>query len=239
MENYICINGKTAELTDEQLRKLGLVSSCKNGTLNGLSWDEIKEMARDKSKRGSIGLHDVKEFRIGNEEVAAEIIGFDHDGDGTITFALVDCMEEDHRMNRDWFNEGGWHCCEMRKYLNNDVYSGLPEDLRAAIASCVKDTGIGAAIDGKIASHDKLFLFSEAEVFGETRFSVDGEGTPYEGFQDIESRIKRDIDGDASIWWLRSPSGSIATNFCGVTSSGTANGYGASAANGVAFGFVI
>ena len=46
--------------------------------------------------------------------------------------------------------------------------------------------------------------------------------------------------GNGTWWyWLRSPYGSYSARFCYVISSGYANYTGASAANGVAFGFCL
>lgn len=126
----------------------------------------------------------------------------------------------------------------MRKWLNDEVFNELPDELKAVIKPVTKITGIGAGIkDEKIASKDKLFLFSQVEVFGHNRFSVAGEGTQYEGFK--KGAKKLDSDGEASPWWLRSPCGSNAAGFCGISSGGAACGYGASYSLGVAFGFVV
>ena len=61
-----------------------------------------------------------------------------------------------HRMNKEWTNEGGWLACDMRRYLNEEVIALLPDALIAAI----KPRKFGK-------EEDKLWLFSEMEVFGE------------------------------------------------------------------------
>lgn len=83
---------------------------------------------------------------------------------------------------------------------------------------------------------DKLFLLSEIEIFGSVRYSKSGEGTQYDYYKAGNSTVKK-YNGGAGAWWERSPGGSYSTSFCGVYSGGGADYYGASFANGVAFGF--
>ena len=229
MKNYLCINGEKAELTAEQMRLLG-ITEC------GYTWEQIAGIAKEGKARDVFSIGQRFAIKIDGHDAEAEIIAFDHDEPNSITFALVNCFA-DHRMNHEWFNAGGWHCSEMRKWLNDEVFNELPDELKAVIKPVTKITGIGAGIkDEKIASKDKLFLFSQVEVFGYNRFSVAGEGTQYEGFKKNGAK-KLDVDGDASTWWIRSPYGSYATHFCIVASGGAANGNYASASAGVAFGF--
>ena len=104
-----------------------------------------------------------------------------------------------HRMNKDWTNEGGWLACDMRRYLNEEVIALLPDALIAAI----KPRKFGE-------EEDKLWLFSEMEVFGEHDWTENDpdRGFQFEYFKDRRNRIKVDEDGDASWWWGRSPNGS-------------------------------
>lgn len=104
-----------------------------------------------------------------------------------------------HRMNKDWTNEGGWLACDMRRYLNEEVIALLPDALIAAI----KPRKFGE-------EEDKLWLFSEMEVFGEHDWTENDpdRGFQFEYFKDRRNRIKVDEDGDALWWWERSPYGS-------------------------------
>ena len=231
MKNYLCINGKQTELTAEQMRQLGIQPE-KNYT-----WDEISRIAREGRARDVFSVNQRLTIQIYGENAEVEILGFDDDGENTITFGLVNCFTN-HQMNHDWFNAGGWHCCEMRKWLNADVFNMLPAELRKVIGTVCKRTGIGAGLKGeRVTSEDKLFLFSQVEVFGHNRFSEADEGEQYEGFKN--GCKKADNAGDASRWWLRSPDAAGATAFCIVASDGTAYSAGASASLGVAFGFVV
>lgn len=135
-----------------------------------------------------------------------------------------------HRMNKEWTNEGGWLACDMRRYLNEEVIALLPDALIAAI----KPRKFGK-------EEDKLWLFSEMEVFGEHDWTENDpdRGFQFEYFKDRRNRIKVDEDGDAYWWWERSPGGSGSSYFCNVHGNGSADISGASNTSGVCFGFYI
>ena len=97
-----------------------------------------------------------------------------------------------HRMNEDWTNEGGWLACDMRCYLNKEVIALLPDELVAAI----KPRKFGK-------EEDKLWLFSEMEVFGGHDWTENDpdRGFQFEYFKDRRNRIKVDEDGDVSWCW--------------------------------------
>ncbi len=118
----------------------------------------------------------------------------------------------------------------MRRYLNKEVIALLPDELVAAI----KPRKFGE-------EEDKLWLFSEMEVFGEHDWTENDpdRGFQFEYFKDRRNRIKVDEAGGASWWWERSPRGSSSYNFCNVNSNGNAGGSGAGNTSGVCFGFYI
>ena len=135
-----------------------------------------------------------------------------------------------HRMNEDWTNKGGWLACDMRRYLNEEVIALLPDELVATI----KPRKFGE-------EEDKLWLFSEMEVFGDHDWTENesDRGFQLEYFKDRRNRIKVDEDGDASWWWERSPNGSSSYSFCVVYGSGYAGIDSANFTSGVCFGFYI
>lgn len=134
-----------------------------------------------------------------------------------------------HCMNKDWTNKGGWLASDMRRWLNSKVLALLPDELLAAI----KSRKFGD-------EEDKLWLFSEVEIFGEHIWGAGDEGDKqFEYFKDRRNRIKTDEDGAANWWWERSPIGSNSVNFCSVNSYGDASNNVASNTYGVCFGFYI
>lgn len=148
--------------------------------------------------------------------------------DGVI--GLKDCLREEYRINDDWTNEGGWEATEMRRYLNAEIFALLPDDLQAII----KPRTFGS-------ERDKLWLFSEVEIFGEQDWTEkeDDRGTQFEYFKNPANRIKCDKDGNATWWWERSPTANCPAAFCRVDSDGDAGSYVTSSARGVCFGFFI
>lgn len=136
-----------------------------------------------------------------------------------------------HCMNEKRVNTGGWLKSDMRRYLNETVIALLPDDMRTVI----KRRRFGA-------EEDLLWLFSEMEIFGEhdwTEHDPD-RGFQFEYFKDPRNRIKLDEDGDAYIWWERSPYAGHSSSFCCVGHYGGVGSYGANnSEGGVCFGFYI
>lgn len=135
-----------------------------------------------------------------------------------------------HCMNEDWTNKGGWLACDMRRWLNSEVLALLPDELLAII----KPRKFGD-------EEDKLWLFSEMEIFGEHEWTENDpdRGFQFEYFKNPANRIKVDEDGDANWWWERSPGASDSSSFCLVNSSGCAAYFNAYFTYGVCFGFYI
>lgn len=135
-----------------------------------------------------------------------------------------------HCMNEDWTSKGGWLACDMRRWLNSEVLALLPDELLAVI----KPRKFGD-------EEDKLWLFSEMEVFGDHSWTENDpdRGFQFEYFKDRRNRIKTDEDGAAGWWWERSPGGSNSYSFFRVSSGGNAGLNGANSTSGVCFGFYI
>lgn len=143
---------------------------------------------------------------------------------------LKNCLARKHYMNKIPTNNGGWIKCGMRRYLNEEIFDLLPDDLQKIIKS---------RAFGK--EQDKLWLFSEVEIFGEQN-SIEKEnncGTQFEYFKNPSNRVKCDIHGNSMWWWERSPRTAFSTSFCFVYNSGTINSGYANGSYGVCFGFYI
>jgi hypothetical protein len=147
-----------------------------------------------------------------------------------------DCLSQKGRMNTSNTNTGSWNGCAMRADLNNKYYNALPATFR----SCLKQFNVITAqtYNGSTnqTSQDYISLFAEKEVFGTTTYSNTTEAaalSQIEYYKTTSNRIKQ-INGSNYYWWERSPFSSSAGNFCHVTSNGSAGGYLASDAGGVA-----
>jgi len=201
------------------------------------------------------------------EEITLQILDFEHDnlnggGKAGITFGMKNLLNTQYCMNSTDTNIGGWNDCDMRTQTMLLLFSQLPTDLQGVIKTVDKQTYIGDQTTGLVTSADKLFLFSEEEIYGNTQYgafgkslSTPGNGQASEGFQyeywnllngssytpdGKTNRIK--LQGTkGTIWYLRSPGGdAFPASFCVVLGDGSANrGNAASLTRGVCFGFCV
>ncbi len=210
------------------------------------TWAEIKEISRQGQNivRQYFQLGDTKKVQLKNgEEITLRIIGFFHDRDARgnlipITWETEFYLKNPKPMNDDWTNKGGWAATKMRDYLNREVLTLLPDDLRSIITPAVKETSCGDRSTELQETEDHLFLLSEWEKYGRKFYAACQEGRWYPFYaQEGVSYAKTYADGEKDWGWLRSPRGSNAAYFCFVDSSGVA-AYGtvASYSDGVAFG---
>ena len=199
------------------------------------SWDALNAAAADGSIREMLHSGDKIPVTLKTgEEITLDVT---YDENGNLFFVLHDCLEDEHTMNKQRTNEGGWAACEMRKYLNKTVFALLPDDLQAVI----KPTTITQVIDGEtVTCEDKLFLLSKTQVFGKGTWSgIEPDDTGLDIFNGERDRVKECGSNGTWFWWLRSPYSSSSSNFCNVGSGGTSSNYTANTAYGVAFGFSI
>lgn len=230
MNNYICINGKKAELTAEQIKLLGLETE-----------SEIAKLAR-LSREGKASEHYKVHDKIIVDGKTFEIIGIGHDVDaltgrnntvtlrtivspGKTIFHIAACpLGYKESTLRDYFEKG----C---------VTEWLPVEIKDHMRTVKKLTANYKGELDEIACTS--FPFSESELFGSAIYSPVEEGRRYEAFATSEDRIFTDIAGNAMCCWTRSPYTNYSGYFCIVSSSGTAYDYGAGDASDVACGFCV
>lgn len=153
-------------------------------------------------------------------------------GDNQVVFVIKDCIGE-HQINKENTNEGGWSKCEMRRYLNEDIFDLLPDDLQAVIKPRKLKTK-----DTALDTEDRLWLLSKMEVFG-TESGAELGDIHFPLFATERDHVKNDADGETCYWWLRSPITAYSHNFWSVVTNGSSSNNYASSSNGVAFGFLI
>ena len=215
-------------------------------TFSSASWSVIDMLEKKDKLSTYFSVGDIKTITIGGKSQQIAIYGFKHDdlSDGTgkakMTLGLVNCLPTTYAMNSSDTNVGGWTGSKMYSTLNDAIFGDLPEELKGLIKPVKKKTSAGNKLTTINTSNDKLFLFSEHEIFGAKTYSVGNEGTQYSLFATSSNRIKKLGDsGSAGNWWERSPRASDATDFCFVFSSGAASDGNASDTFGVCFGFCI
>ena len=134
-----------------------------------------------------------------------------------------DCLKEPGAMNSQNTNSGGWNGCARRTWCNNVYRNAIPSGLRPAFKQFKTKaaTGTGTA---STTSTDWFALPSEMEVFGSVTYansSAESGNTQLNYYKTSSNRIKR-VNGRASLWWERSPRGSISYDFCIVNGVGAA-----------------
>lgn len=196
------------------------------------TWADVKEIIEMGRAAQDFAVGDeIAETLTTGEKVVFVVAGIDVYAKGQVIFSLKDCLEDEHCMNTDWTNKGGWPACDMRRYLREEVFETLPEDLRAVITPRTLKTDDGEATDA-------LWLFSEFEIFGESWCDNDPGDKHIPYYENPVNRCKS-AAVSANSWWERSPIATNTTYFCNVNSSGNASGNNASGARGVCFGFCI
>ena len=229
-ENYLCINGKKTELTDEQMRQLGITPV----------ESEIARMSRI-SKAGEAkdyyNVHDI----IVVDGITFEIVGIGHDIDAYNGYRNAITLRQVDHLKKSRINPGscpdGFAASELDKSLIESPQSWIPESILPYVRTVSKEY---VTCDGSIkVMYRKLWVFSESEVFGSAIYSPAEDGRRYEAFATSKDRVADDEDGSACYVWLRSAHVSAADSFCLITASGSASYDDANSSNGVALGFCI
>lgn len=236
-ENYLCINGKKTELTDEQMRQLGIAPP---EPVEGEIANEIARMSRI-SKAGEAADHYNVHDTIVVDGITFEIVGIGHDIDAstgrnnTVTLRQVDHIKKS-RINPGSCPDG-FAASELDKSLMELPQSWIPESILPYVRNVVKQY---VTYDGSIkVIYRKLWVFSESEMFGSAIYSPAEDGKRYAAFARSKDRIVNDEDGSACTVWLRSAFVGSSGYFCLVDASGSASFDFAVSSNGVALGFCV
>ena len=140
-----------------------------------------------------------------------------------VKFVSKDLLPERVVWNESGRNTGGFKESDLCRYLNEDIWGILPEELKEVISEreCLQ------IVEGKEERFKlKLWLPSEFEVFGEGWASEVEEGQQFELFKDPRNRVKFDQDGERAAWWLLSVCAGYSAHACTVYSDGSACNYG-------------
>ena len=127
-------------------------------------------------------------------------------------------------------NTGGWAATGMRRYLNNEFYNIIPNDLKKIIIETdpiVSGSG-SSGISPNVS--DKIYFFSTREVGWD--FPHDNKKNIetdtrildyYEANNNNTSRIKKDLNNVAKTWWLRSAWAGYKNGYAYIRTDGTCN----------------
>ena len=236
-ENYLCINGKKVELTDEQMRQLGIAPP---EPVEGEIANEIARMSRI-SKAGEAADHYNVHDTIVVNGITFEIVGIGHDIDAstgrnnTVTLRQVDHIKKS-RINPGSCPDG-FAASELDNSLMKSPQNWIPESILPYVRTVSKEY---VTCNGSIkVMYRKLWVFSESEMFGSAIYSPAEDGQRYAAFATSKDRIVNDEDGSACYVWLRSARANSSSSFCMVTTSGSADRDIADHSYGVAVGFCV
>lgn len=232
-------NAKKKYQTEYRVASLTAIAIYSNFADN--DWDAIIAACHSGSIPDTWVTGDSKTMTIDGKSYQVDIVGKNHDtytagGIAPLTFGLHDCYDTTYPMNDTDTDEGGWNKSKMRTKTLPAILAKMPENIQNGIRPVNKLTATSESDSTIKTASDKLFTFSEMEVYGYTDYSYSGEGKQYDYYKAGNSKVKK-VGGAAYWWWLRSPSASTSGHFCAVTKSGTGNSYAASNSNGVCFGF--
>ena len=154
---------------------------------------------------------------------------------------FVDIIEKHSHNKKNEYNPngtnlGGWKRSYIRDYINDTIYKSLPSELQNVIIST-------KVISGNVTTEtqDKLYLLSSEEIYEDFASSKNAKydksvGTSkqldYYKNQGVTtsnySGAKKQYNGVADDWWLRSANSDISYNFLSVIYNGSWNGYSTS-----------
>jgi hypothetical protein len=148
-------------------------------------------------------------------------------------------------MNEPGTDEGGWQNSAMRSFVNGELFSALPAELKAIVKPVLKISDGGPDNEVLVTTTEYCWLASYDEVgFASGRYNLAGQGELYSSIfsSDKDTRKKYIIDDtETGGWWLRSTyyTSSSSSMFWRVQKSGASYGDIQTGAFFVAFGFCI
>ena len=205
------------------------------------TWERIMEACHSGGVLDTWVAGDSKTMTIDGKSYQVDIIGKNHDtytagGIAPLTFGLHDCYGTKYQMNSSDTNSTGWNGSKMRTETLPAILAKMPENIRNGIRAVNKLTAKSGSSSTIKTASDKLFTFSEMEVYGSQEYSYSGEGKQYDYYKAGNSKVKK-VGSTASWWWMRSPYPDDSNIFCVVYTDGSVNGYSASNSGGVCFAF--
>ena len=232
-------NAKKKYQTEYRVASLTAIAIYSNFADN--DWDAIIYACHSGNVPDTWVAGDSKTMTIDGINYQFDIVGKNHDtytagGIAPLTFGLHDCYGTKYQMNSRDTSSTGWDGSKMRTETLPAILAKMPENIRNGTRAVNKLTATSGN-DGTIkTASDKLFTFSEMEVYGSATKSYSGEGKQYDYYKAGNSKVKK-VGSTASQWWLRSPFANDTIFFCVVNTDGSISIGKASSSYGVCFGF--
>lgn len=181
------------------------------------SWDQVKELVA----AGGLKVGDeISDNLLTGQKMVYVVADITEE---EVKFVSKDLLPERVVWNENGRNTGGFKESDLCRYLNEDIWAILPEELKEVISEreCLQ------IVEGKEERFKlKLWLPSEFEVFGDSWASEVEEGQQFELFKDPRNRVKCNQEGERATWWLLSVCAGYSTYACSVSNHGYAGYYG-------------
>ena len=136
-----------------------------------------------------------------------------------------------HFMNSSDSNIGGWENCNMRTYINSDIYNVLPIELKNVIIDTKVVSGHGSRSgESNFVTTDKLYLLSPMELWGYNYYSQYDTSRDFTRQMDYylnlgvnennHSAAEKIYNMSVDDWWLRSAYSTSTYSFHAVEYGG-------------------
>lgn len=216
------------------------VSASGNATLravrtSAVSWEEL---ARQIKSGDDLAVGDKVDFQLKTGEKVTVVVT--QSTEEYVRFESVDCVGG---KEVPWSDAGNTKCgiaaSDVMKYLNEEIWSRLPEDLQAVIDPMIRKH---KDHEGNMQEYEfKLFLPAAPEVFDEDEcYGDQGVYEQLDYYKDRRHRMKGAVKGeDTESWWLASVRSGNSTSACYVDDYGYACSWTASYAYRVPLCFCI
>lgn len=174
------------------------------------------------------------------------IIGFDHDtpadmaaygrSKAGITVESVYCYSAGIKLNSTSSTVGGWKECSARQNFFTQLPDalGLEQYIVPVKKLCSTGGSSGATIEEVV---DTAFVLSEVEIFGDTSYSLVGEGEQYDWYKNNDAKKTTEGGVDSVVRWTRSPYGS--RYYACVTAAGLSFNYTPNGLRYFSFAFCV
>jgi len=200
-----------------------------------VSWEEL---ARQIKSGDDLAVGDKVDFQLKTGEKVTVVVT--QSTEEYVRFESVDCIGG---KEVPWSDSGNTKCgiaaSDVMKYLNEEIWSQLPEDLQAVIDPTTRKH---KDHEGNVQEYEfKLFLPAASEVFDEDEcYGDQGVYEQLDYYKDRRHRMKGAVKGeDTEPWWLASVRSGNSATACLVDSYGNAHGWNASGAHRVPLCFCI
>lgn len=173
-------------------------------TETAINWEELAQKIKGNTSGLKVG-DIITEKTLDGEEMDLVVVDM---GPGWARFESKDCLPVEVAYNQNNRNAGGFADSDVKRYLNEEVFNNLPEDLRNVIAEVERKQENGES------SLCRLFLPTESELFGDCCYSEDGTYSQIEYYKDRRNRIKCNRKGGSPDWYWTASVRSGTSTLC-------------------------